>query len=425
MELTGSSDYFQETFTKVVEHVHRMGLEGGLRRQYARAALEILLNLFKKTSFQPINVRWINDLLKTAAVGGMSADAFTLLLRLSAWRKEEEDPVHARSPIDEYFIHLLHRKKAPQTPGGTEAPETPTQEVTLLKAIFENVKACGGRRDGWQDEAVYGGFMAIRDIHQLGSCPLDVSSLKTLSDAMDKERPFRVRKAAYDVVQAAQGGLLRSPDLRKTLEELDFPKQLCSVVVETGRSDHKLSFLMMMEILSEDRNWYPYLRAIMDIWLPLRHEGSQQAIGILARVSEVTFPEHDGLDPPLDKFLAKAVEDEWARVPGRPLNELTADFLEPFVEVTIQLRELLFTEIDRQAILAAVEKVIPSLEKRRDDGYEGPGEDIREAVDGLVEVLKEPIPVTARRFTFKIGKCGRRRMGLINPRRIEEASSTW
>ena len=402
MELTGSSDYFQETFTKVVEHVHRMVLEGGRRRRHARTALEILLNIVKKTSFQLISARWINDLLETAAAGGMGGDAFTLFLRLSARRKEEEEPVDARSPIDDGSVHLLHRETAPQTPRGTEGPEAPTREDTLLKTILENVKACGGRHDGWQDEAVYGGLMAIRDIHQLWSCPLDVSFLKTLSDAMDKERPFRVRKAAYDVVQAAQDGWLRSPDLRETLEELEFPKQLYSVGVEAGDSDHQLLFLRTVEILSEDRYWFPYLRRIMDIWLPLRHEGSHQAAGILAKVSEITFPEHDGFNPPLDKFLVKVAEDEWKRVPGRPLNALTADLLEPFVEVTIQLRKLLFTEIDRRAVLAAVEEVIPSLEKRRDDGYEGPGEDIREAVDGLVEVLREPIQSTSRRSTYLI-----------------------
>ena len=402
MELTGSSDYFQQTFTGVVEHVHRMVLEGGRRRRHARTALEILLNIVKKTSFQLISVRWINDLLKTAAVRGMSADAFTLLLRLSAWRKEEEDPADALSPIDDGSVYLLRRETAPQTPGGTEAPEAPTREDTLLKTILENVKACGGRHDGWQDEAVYGGLVAIRDIHQLGSCSLDVSFLKTLSDAMDKERPFRVRKAAYDVVQAAQDGWLRSPDLRETLKELDFPKKLYNVVVETDRSDHQLSFLRMMEILSEDRYWHPYLRGIMNTWFPLRHEGPHQAVGILARVSEVTFLEHDGFNPPLDKSLVKVVEDEWARVPRRPLRELTTDLLEPFVEVTTQLRELLFTEIDRRAVLAAVETVIPALERRRDEGYEGPGEGVREAVDGLVEVLQEPIQSASRRSTYLI-----------------------
>ena len=142
----------------------------------------------------------------------------------------------------------------------------------------------------------------------------------------------------------------------------------------------------------------------MDIWLPLRHEGSHQAIGILAQVSEITFPEQDGFNPPLDKFLVQIVEDEWKRVPGRPLNELTADLLEPFVEVTIQLRELLFTEIDRREVLAAVEEVIPALEKRRDNGYEGPGEDIREAVDGLVEVLREPIQSASRRSTYPMSR---------------------
>jgi hypothetical protein len=77
------------------------------------------------------------------------------------------------------------------------------------------------------------------------------------------------------------------------------------------------------------------------------------------------------------------VEDEWAGVPGRPATDLTADRLEPLVEVTMQFKELLFTESGRRAVLAAVEQVIPSLERRRDDGYEGPGEDIHGIVDAL------------------------------------------
>jgi hypothetical protein len=49
----------------------------------------------------------------------------------------------------------------------------------------------------------------------------------------------------------------------------------------------------------------------------------------------------------------------------------------------MQLKELLFTKSGRRAVLAVVDQVIPSLEKRRDDGYAGPGEDIREIDDAL------------------------------------------
>jgi hypothetical protein len=57
------------------------------------------------------------------------------------------------------------------------------------------------------------------------------------------DKPFRVRKAAYDIVLVARDGWLKSPDLRQTLESLDFPRKLHSVVIETGRSDHQRSFL--------------------------------------------------------------------------------------------------------------------------------------------------------------------------------------
>jgi hypothetical protein len=109
----------------------------------------------------------------------------------------------------------------------------------------------------------------MRDIPQLGSCLPDDNFLETLSKAMKKSekgeeseenKPFHVRKAAYDVILAARDGWLRSPELRQKLEELDFPRQLHSVVLETGRSDYQRSFLMMMEILSEDRYWHSYLR---------------------------------------------------------------------------------------------------------------------------------------------------------------------
>jgi hypothetical protein len=166
---------------------------------------------------------------------------------------------------------------------------------------------------------------------------------------MEKDKPFRVRKAAYDVILVARDGWLRSAELRQTLEDLDFPRQLHSVVIETGRSDHQRSFLMMMEILSEDRYWHSYLRGAMDIWLPFRHEGPDQVLRILANVWRTTTPGVRRFQPPpLDKFLEKLVEDEWAGVPGRLVKDLTADRLEPLAEVTKQFKELLFTETDRR-----------------------------------------------------------------------------
>ena len=138
----------------------------------------------------------------------------------------------------------------------------------------------------------------------------------------------------------------------------------------------------------------------MDIWLPLRHEGPDLVLRILARVSDIPLPEYDGFNPPLDKFLEKLVEDEWARVPGRLAMNLIADRLEPLAEVTMQLRELLFTESGRRAVLAAVGQVLPSLERRRDDGYLGPGKDIHDILDALQDILRVPVSSIRRRSTY-------------------------
>jgi hypothetical protein len=100
------------------------------------------------------------------------------------------------------------------------------------------------------------------------------------------------------------------------------------------------------------------------------------------------LPEYDGSNPPFHEFLEKLMKDEWAGVPGRPLMNITADRLKPLVEVTMQCKKLSFTESGRSAVLAAVDLVIPSLERRRDEGYEGPGEDIRGVVEALQEILR-------------------------------------
>ena len=401
VELTRDSDYFAPTFKIVVEHIHGTVLNPGLQlrvlnqgrqRRYANTALEILLALVKKTTLPLVDSAWINDLLKSAACGNIPDDTFFILLRLSARRTEEDAVADWEMPY-----HVQHGEVDPLSPG-----ETP--EYTLLARVSQSVKTCSAQGDGWQDDAVYGGLIAIRDIPGLESCLPKVEFLQTLSKAMEKEedmgenKSFRVRKAAYDVVLVARNGWLRSADLRQTLEDLDLPKKLHSVVIETGRSDHQRSFLEMVEILSEDRYWHPYLRNVMDIWLPLRHEGPAHALRILASVGELLLPGRDGYN--VDKPLEKVVEDEWAGVPGRPVMDLTADRLEPLAEVTKRFKELLFTESDRRAVLAVVEQVIPSLERRRDDGYDGPGDDIRSIVGDLLRKLRAPIQSSSRRSTY-------------------------
>ena len=269
-------------------------------------------------------------------------------------------------------------------------PETTAPEPTLFVKISQNVQTCSSQADGWEDEAVYGGLLAMRDIPQLGLYLPGSDFLDTLSEAMKKGKSFRVRKAAYDIILAAQKGWLKSAELRETLKHLEFPRQLHSVVLETGRSDQQRSFLGMMEILSEDRFWHPYLRGAMEIWFPFRHGGPKQVLQILTHVGELSLPAYGGSNPlPLDKFIEKLVEDEWAGVPGRRMMNLTADLLGPLAEVTKQLKELLFTEGGRKAVLAVVGHVIPSLEKRRDGVYNGPGEDVCRIVDDLLEKLRE------------------------------------
>ena len=141
----------------------------------------------------------------------------------------------------------------------------------------------------------------------------------------------------------------------------------------------------------------PLEQSYHEHWLPFRHDGPDHVLRIFTRVSDILLPEeYDGSNPPFDNFLEKLVEDEWARVPGRPVAELTPDRLEPLVEVTMQFGELLFTESGRRAVLVAVDQVIPSLERWRDDGYAGPGEDIHDIVDGLRRVLRSPMPLASR-----------------------------
>jgi len=400
--LTGGSDYFASTFKLVVGHIHGIALAKGRRRRYVRTALELLVTLVKKTSFPLVDAVWINDLLRRAAWEQMDDESFTALLRFSALRKEDDAAIDSGVPSTQDYYHIERGEADPQSPGGSVRPEDPTPESILLDLILRNVGSCSVQKDGWQDDAVYGGLTSIRDIPGLRSYLPQAEFLETLSRAMEKgetrkeEKPFRVRKAAYDVVLAAQDGWLKSPALRDTLEELDFPKKLHSVVTETFRSDHQRSFLGMMEILSEDRYWHPYLRREMDIWLPLHREGPKHALQILTNVGELRRDDSD-----VDKSLEKVLEDEWAAVPGRLPMDLTADLLEPLAEVTRKFWELsLFTEGGRRAVLGRVEVVISSLERRRDDGYDGPGDDIRRIINDLRQILRVPIQPNSRRSTY-------------------------
>jgi len=119
----------------------------------------------------------------------------------------------------------------------------------------------------------------------------------------------------------------------------------------------------------------------MEIWLPFRREGPVEVLRIVTRIGGL--PDHNGFNHHLDEFLEALVANEWARVPARPVEDLTADRLAPFVEVTLQLKGIVFTEGGRRAVMDAVEGAIPLLENRRDLG-----EDIPDIVKTLGEILQ-------------------------------------
>ena len=392
--LIGDSDYFELTFRMVVEYIHEVALTQGRRRRYAKTALEILLTLVEEITFPLVDAAWINELLKSTAGRDMEDDTFTMFLRLNA-RREEEDAVADVWVVPPGQDDVLVRGEADQRPpGGAVASETSTPEDTLFSSIAKNVEACIEKERGWQDEAVYGGFVAMRDNPPLGPYLPDGDVLQTLYNAMEKSKPFRIRKAAYDVILVTHDRWLKSAELRQTLVNLDFPRKLHSVVIETALANHRCSFLKMMETLSEERYWHSYLRKAMDIWLPFHHAGQDQVLRIFTNVGELPLPGYDGSNPPFDKFLQKFVEDEWAGVPGRHAQDLAADRLTPLAEVTKGFGELMFTDNDRNSVLLVVEQVIPSLERRRDDGYDGPGEDIRGIINDLLENLRTPMQST-------------------------------
>jgi len=384
------SDYLGLTFKLVVEHIHGLVLSRGRRRRHAKTALDILHTLVKKAALPLVDATWIKELLKSAAGGNMDDETFTLFLKLSARRKEDDITTDVGTPHGKNHVDAQGGEPGPQSPGEITPPDTTTPEHTLFIKILQNVRTCSKQEDGWQDEAVYGGLIAMGDIPRLGSCLPDSDSLETLFKAMDRGQPFRVRKAAYDVVLAARDGWLRSQGLRRTLEDLDFPRQLYSVVSETGRADYQRPFLNMMETLLEDGHWHPYLRGAMDIWLPFRHEAPRQVLRIISPIGNLPVQgyEYSSNPPSFDRFLAKLVEDEWKRVPGRPV---TADRLRPLAEITKQFKGQLFTEADRRAVLVAVEAVISAFGNYRSNGYEVPGGDVCRIVNDLLEVLREPV----------------------------------
>jgi hypothetical protein len=263
----------------VVEHITGTVLATFLRR-YARTATEHLSRLAKKLMSPLTNAPWIK--------------------RLSPSKGEEDGVADVEG----------RKTRGPHSLGGAVTSAAPTSNNPLLNKVSECLKLHIDWDGGWEDGTVYGGLAAVRDIPQLGTHLPEVSFLATLAEAMEENKPLDVRRAAYNVIQAAKDGWLRSAELRQTLKAHDLPRRLRSVVLKTGCPDHQLSFLKMMEILSEDRYWHPYLREATDLWSDFRR--TQQVITILRRVGEIGPPPPvEGHDLPLDNLnLVKIGEHE-------------------------------------------------------------------------------------------------------------------
>ena len=140
-ELTRNSDYFALTFKMVVEHIHGIAMARGPRRHHAETALGILFTLVRKAPLLFVEAAWINGLLNTAAQIGMGDGTFTVLLRLSARRKEEEAAPDVETHVQGDVTDLPSR-------GQTEPLET-LLEYVLLSKIMDNIRTCIEEEGGW------------------------------------------------------------------------------------------------------------------------------------------------------------------------------------------------------------------------------------------------------------------------------------
>ena len=369
----------------VAEHIHKLVLGRVHRARHSNHALELVLTLTDQAPFPYIDVTWtwINKVLESAAEGRIEDRTFFLFLRLRGLRKQAT------------IAHI--------SATNCEADTSHQSAVgyPLFSRILEAINTCSEQEHRWEGDAIYGGLLAIRDIRGIGTCPPE-GFLKTFFDAMEDVktleasdadernwiRPWRVRKAAYDLLVAVQDKWLRSAGLRQTLRDLDFPRRLYSVVSTTGHSEQRGTFLVMMKILSEYMYWHSCLRGAMDIWLPIYHDGLKETIHILANVGGILSPCVVDSSLPGSRLIVDLVENEWTRVPGRRAADLSTDLLEPVVEVTKQLKKLSFEQKGREEVLATVEEVVPSLERQRDGG-----EGSEEGICGIFEDLLADIRV--------------------------------
>ena len=181
MGLTEGSDYSASTFKLVVEHIHGIALTKGRRHLHVGAALEIFVTLVRKTSFPLVDGAWINDLLKKAAWGKVDDEPFTALLKFSALRKENDAAIDSEIPPTQDYDH---NEADPLSTGVTVRLEDHTPESALLDLVLRNIGGCSAQKDGWQDDAVHGGLIAI--IPGLRFYLPQAKFLETLSKAVEK-----------------------------------------------------------------------------------------------------------------------------------------------------------------------------------------------------------------------------------------------
>jgi hypothetical protein len=96
----------------------------------------------------------------------MGDEAFIVLLRLSALRKA--DDAMTEIPSGTLLRHMSNERK--RDPGRIVTWENPTPEYALLDQVLRSVDTCGAQVDGWEDDAVYGGLIAIKDLPGLRLC---------------------------------------------------------------------------------------------------------------------------------------------------------------------------------------------------------------------------------------------------------------
>ena len=392
--LIRNRDHLLSTFEVVVEHIHQIILARSRHYDHTAQALEILLTLIIKCPRVPfLDAVWMNELLKRVAEdyteGRMTEEHFTLFLKLSTGREASEDLMVDTGVGDFVLTDRFEPDRQPVR--RTTPPQSPIPGDILFSEIIKYIQDRVKQDGGWQDDdgTIFGGLLTIRDIRKLEHPPFHDDVLQTLHDAMKEGNPPRVRQAAFYVMLVMQDRWLKSETLRQKLQDLYFLRRIYRAAsVARPNPDYRLLFLKMTETLSEDVVWHPYLRGVMHIWLPLRHDGQDHTLRILVNVGALSPPTLDGHNSlSFDEFLQKLVVDEWTTVPGRQVHGLTADRLGPLAEITKGLKELLFDDDHRREVLAVVEQVIPGLERRHGSDYEGPGDDVRGIVGNLVTEL--------------------------------------